>query len=49
MRQVVDRQLEAPPKTARVDTAVLDKRRVTVSELQQDLSLSHGTIRLLSN
>jgi DNA-binding MarR family transcriptional regulator len=29
---------------AHVDTEVLDKRRVTVSELEHDLGLSHGIL-----
>lgn len=47
MREVADRQQQAPPrKKARVEATILGNRRVTVSELEHDLSLSHGTIGL---
>jgi hypothetical protein len=36
--------IKQPENKVHVETAIWDSRRVTVSELEHDLGLSHGTI-----
>jgi hypothetical protein len=44
MKEADDRQQQALPRIKHVEAAILENRRVTVSEVEHDLSLSHGTI-----